>query len=65
MSLLTLFLVLICIGVVVYCIHRFIPMAPPIKNLITIVAVVVCALLVLNAFGIIDALRGVQVPRVR
>jgi cytochrome c biogenesis protein CcdA len=64
MSLLGLFLVLILIGVVVYCIVRFIPMDPTIKNIVVIVAVIVCTLMALQAFGVLDALRGVQVPRV-
>ena len=65
MSILTLFLILICIGVVVYCITRFIPMQPAIKNVVVVVAVIVCVWLALDAFGIIDAIRGVRVPRVR
>jgi Co/Zn/Cd efflux system component len=65
MSLLALFLIIVVVGVVVYCIHRFIPMAPPFKNIITIVAVIVVALLVLSAFGVLDAIRDVPVPRVK
>lgn len=64
MSLLTLLLVILCAGVLVYCINRWIPMSQPFKSLLVIVAVVVVGLLVLNAFGVIDALRGVRVPRV-
>jgi hypothetical protein len=65
MSLLTLLVVIICAGVLVYCINRWVPMSPPFKSILVIVAVIVIGLLVLNAFGVIDALSGVRVPRVR
>ena len=64
MSLLSLILIIVLLGVLVYFINRFVPMDSRFKGLVVIVAVVVAALLVLQAFGILDALSGVRVPRV-
>jgi hypothetical protein len=63
MPLLTLIVALVSVGVVLYCINRFVPMEGKIKSILNIVVILVLIIVVLDAFGIIDALRGVQVPR--
>jgi heme A synthase len=63
MPLLTLIIALVSVGVVLYCINRFVPMEPSIKKILNIVVILVLVLVALDAFGVIDALRGVQVPR--
>lgn len=62
MSLISLFLVLIVIGIAVWAISAYIPMDPGIKRLIQIVGVVVAVLYCLYAFGIIGSLSDVKVP---
>lgn len=65
MPLLTLLLVLIVIGVVLWAVTTYIPMAPAIKNLIVIVGVIVAVIYCLNAFGILGRFSHVQVPSVK
>jgi hypothetical protein len=36
-----------------------------IKTLLNVVVIIVLVVVVLDAFGIIDAMRGVRVPRIR
>lgn len=56
-----LLLTLVVVGVVLYLIETYIPMAAPIKLLIRIVVVLVIVLYLLQAFGIAD----LPVPRLR
>lgn len=65
MSVLGLLVVLIIVGVALYVLQLpRVPIAPSIKWLIACVLIVVCILYVLNAFGVIDMLNTVRVPRV-
>jgi len=52
MPLLQVVLVLIVVGVLLWLINRFIPMASPIKTILNIVVVIVVVLWLLNLFGI-------------
>jgi peptidoglycan/LPS O-acetylase OafA/YrhL len=52
MGLVELILILALIGCLVYFITTYIPMAPPFKAVITIVAAVVCILVLVRAFGL-------------
>ena len=61
MSLITLVLVLIVVGVVLWLINRFIPMQSTIKKILNVVVVVVVILWLLSAFGIIDSLSTVRI----
>ena len=61
MSLLTIFLVLIVVGVLLWLVNVYLPMDASIKKILNIVAVVFIILWLLNAFGLLDALRGVKV----
>lgn len=53
--------VLIIVGVVLYLVQTYIPMAQPIKVVITVVVVLCLCLWLLQVFGIAD----LPVPRVR
>lgn len=61
MSLISLLLVLVIVGVCLYLIETYIPMSPPIKTVIRVVVVIVCVLWLLQLFGI----TGPSVPRLR
>ena len=61
MPLVTLVIYLIVVGVLLWLINTYIPMAAPIKTIINVVVVVVVCLWLLRLFGIAD----VAVPRVR
>jgi hypothetical protein len=52
-------LVLIVVGVLLWLINSFIPMARPIKSILNVVVVIVVVLWLLSAFGVIGPLPGV------
>jgi hypothetical protein len=52
MPLLQIFLVLIVVGVLLWLVNSFIPMARPIKSILNAVAVIVVVLWLLNVFGL-------------
>lgn len=62
MSLLVLLGALVVIGVLLYFLNQ-IPMDAAFKTLIRVVAIVVAIWIILEAFGIIDYLRGVHTPK--
>lgn len=65
MSLIGLLIVLLVIGCLLYCVNSMIPLDPKIKMIINLVVVICVVLFVLQAFGLLDSLNTVQVPRVR
>lgn len=65
MPVLTLLITLIVIGVITWAVTAFIPMDGNIKMLIRVVAVVIALFYILNAFGVIGGLSGVNVPRLK
>jgi len=61
MDLITLMITLVIIGVVLWAINAYIPMAPSIKKILNIAVIVVVCLWLLQAFGIIDHVRNIRV----
>jgi len=61
MSLITVLVVLICVGVVLYLINTMIPMDRKIKNILNIVVVVLVIIWLLRAFGVFDTLGSVRI----
>jgi len=61
MPLITIVIVLIVVGVALWAINRYIPMAKPVKTILNIVVVVVVCIWLLQAFGLIDSIRGIRV----
>jgi len=61
MSLISLLLILIVIGVCLYLVETYVPMAAPIKTIIRVVVVLVVVLWLLQIFGVV----GPTVPRIR
>jgi hypothetical protein len=55
MSLVGLILTIVLVGVLLWAIESFIPMAPPIKRLLEVVVVIVLILWLLQAFGLLGA----------
>lgn len=53
MSLISLIVVVVVVGVLLWAVESFIPMAPPIKRLLQIVVVLVLILWLLQAFGLL------------
>ena len=61
MSLLYIVLVLVVVGVILWLINTYVPMAASIKKILNIVVVVVVILWLLRVFGIISGGPGVRV----
>jgi hypothetical protein len=60
MSLIHVVLVLILIGVLLWLVNRFIPMAGSIKTILNVVVVIAVILWLLSAFGIINHLGNIR-----
>lgn len=61
MSLLSLVVMLVLIGVLLWAVNTYIPMDGQIKRILNIVVVVAVVLWLLKAFGLFNALSGVTV----
>lgn len=64
MSLISLVILLVLIGIGLYAINRWIPMDATIKKILNVVVVIVVILVVLYAFGLLP-MKDVQVPKIR
>jgi hypothetical protein len=60
MSLVSIVLSLIVVGVLLWLINTYIPMDAKIKKILNIVVVVVVVLWLLNGFGVLDHLRSIR-----
>lgn len=61
MPILTIVIVLIVVGVLLYLINNYIPMDGKIKSILNIVVVIVLIVWLLKAFGILSSLGNVKV----
>jgi hypothetical protein len=61
MSLLTLIIAIVVVGVVLWAVNSFIPMSPGIKKLLNIVVIAVLVIWLLQQFGLFDALGTVHI----
>ena len=61
MSLLTIIVVLVVAGILLYLINRYVPMDGKIKNILNWVVVIILIIWLLKAFGLFDALKNVRV----
>ena len=60
MSLVTIVISLIAVGVLLWLVNTYIPMDGKIKKIINVVVLVVVVLWLLNVFGVIDHLRNIR-----
>jgi hypothetical protein len=61
MPLLTIIVTLVVVGVLLWAINTYIPMAKPVKTILNVVVVVVLCIWLLQAFGILDSLHSIRV----
>ena len=61
MSLITIVITLIVVGVLLWLVNSYIPMDGKIKNILNVVVVLVVVLWLLNVFGVLGNLRAVHV----
>ena len=57
MSLITVVLVLVVVGVLLWLINTYIPMAKPIKTILNVVVIICVILWLLSVFGVVTNLR--------
>ena len=63
MPLIQFFMVLITVGVLLWLVNRFIPMASSIKSILNAVVVIGVVLWLLDVFGFIHSISGLRVGR--
>jgi len=61
MDLISLVVVLIVVGVLLWLVNSYIPMADSIKRILNIVVVIAVVLWLLNAFGLLAGLRNIHI----
>lgn len=64
MSILSLIVVLVVVGVILWLVNAYIPMDQKIKTILNVVVVIVVILWLLSAFGILSGLDSAKVPSV-
>jgi hypothetical protein len=65
MTLLNIVVVLVVVGLILWLINTYIPMASAIKTLLNVVVFVVVLIWILQAFGLIGQINGVRIPSLR
>jgi hypothetical protein len=63
MSLISLFVTLIVIGVLLWLVNTYIPMDGKIKNILNVVVVICVVVWLLSAFGVLGHAHNIQVPQ--
>ncbi len=63
MSLLTLILVLVVVGVLLWLVNNYIPMDGKIRSILNAVVVILVVVWLLQAFGLLGAINGMHVGR--
>jgi hypothetical protein len=63
MPLLQVIVTLIVVGILLWLVNRFIPMAGSIKSILNAVVVIVVVLWLLNVFGLLTYLSGIHVGK--
>jgi hypothetical protein len=63
MPLLTVVVVLIVVGVLLWLVNNYIPMDGKIKSILNAVVVIVVVIWLLQAFGLLGSLQGIRVGR--
>ena len=61
MPLLTIVIVLIVVGVLLWLVNTYIPMDRKIKNILNVVVVIFVIIWLLKAFGLLDSLKSIRV----
>jgi hypothetical protein len=61
MSILTILVVIVVVGILLWAVNSFLPMDGKVKSILNAVVVILLVLWLLQAFGLIDALRGARV----
>lgn len=63
MPLISLVVVLVVVGVLLWLVNKYIPMEARIKTILNIVVLVVVVLWLLNVFGILNVFSGIRIGK--
>jgi hypothetical protein len=61
MPLINIVIILVVVGVVLWAINKYIPMAASIKTILNVVVVIMVCLWLLQVFGIIGSIHGITI----
>jgi len=61
MPILTIFVVLIVVGILLFLVNKYVPMDGRIKTIINIVAIIIVIIWLLEVFGIIHMLKSARI----
>jgi len=61
MPLINIIIILVVIGVALWAINTYIPMAAPIKTILNVVVVIVVCLWLLQVFGVLGHIHGISI----
>lgn len=61
MPLLTVFLILVIVGVILFLVNKYVPMDAKIKTILNWAVVIIVVLWLLSAFGVLDSLKSVKI----
>jgi hypothetical protein len=65
MSLVSIVVVLVVVGLLLWLINTYIPMAAAIKSVLNVVVFIVVAIWLLQGFGLVGNIPGVHIPPLR
>lgn len=65
MTLVSIVVVLVVVGLVMWLINTYIPMAAAVQSVLNVVVFIVVAIWLLQGFGIIGNIPGVHIPALR
>lgn len=61
MPILTIFIVIVIVGICLWLVNQYVPMDSKIKNILNIVVVIAVVLWLLKAFGVVAYLSGAKI----
>lgn len=61
MSILTIIIVILVVGVLLWLINSFIPMQRTIKGILNAVVIIILVIWLLKVFGVLDSLQNIQI----
>lgn len=61
MPILTILIVIVVAGVILWLVNSYIPMQRTIKNILNAVVVIILVIWLLNVFGVLDSLKNVTI----
>jgi len=61
MPILTILIVIVVVGVILWLVNSYIPMQRTIKNILNAVVVIILVIWLLNVFGVLDSLKNITI----